>query len=211
LQRRERIEMPAPNEVPTPSRKVQIANAALRILAEAGPHRLTARELGAQVGIDNSTVFRHFANKGEIIDAALDEFEAVLEETLPQSAPSLAALKGFFTQRMALVQRRPEVIRLAFNPGILAMAGQEAHAARVRAIVGRSVEFIRSCLAAAQSAGEVTAEVPAHALVWVVTGILRGAVLGSESPVAPELAWSYVHNLLRKPGAAGPESGGAPQ
>ncbi|MCB9598590.1 MAG: TetR/AcrR family transcriptional regulator [Sandaracinaceae bacterium] len=180
-------------------RRREIAAAALELLAEGGPRQLTTRNLGARVDMDGSSLFRHFGNKGEILHAAIDLFEAALGETIPESAPSWESLRIFFLQRLALVQARPEVIQLAFNQHLLVVSGELDHAARVREIVARSVSFIRACLERAQSDGLISRTVPAAAQVWVVTGMLRGAAQGSMEPrPTPNEAWQWLASILQE-------------
>jgi AcrR family transcriptional regulator len=182
-------------------RRAEIAAAALELLAEEGPRQLTARRLGARVGMDGSSLFRHFENKAAILHAALDRFETALAESFPDAEPSWESLRTFFSRRLALVQARPEVIRLAFNQHLLVVSGETEHADRVREVVARSVTFIRACLEDAQSAGVISAAVPAAAQVWVVTGVLRGAALGSMRPrPTPEEAWQWLASTLQQRG-----------
>ena len=179
-------------------RRAEIAAAALEVLASGGPRQLTARKLGAAVGMDGSSLFRHFENKAAILHAALDEFEGVLEACFPEGAHSWEGLREFFLRRLTLVQARPEVIRLAFNPHLLEVSGEREHAERVRRVVQRSVAFIRGCLEDAQGKGLIPDTVAAAALVWVVTGVLRGAALGSvQSRPAPEQAWRWLAEVLQ--------------
>ena len=182
-------------------RREEIAAAALVILAEEGPRRLTARNLGARVGMDGSSLFRHFANKSAILHAAIDVFERSLSESFPDAEPSWGSLRTFFVRRLALVQARPEIVRLAFNQHLLAVSGETDHADRVRAVVARSASFIRACLEHAQSSGVISSAVPASAQVWVVAGMLRGAALGSMQPrPTPDEAWQWLAStLLERP------------
>jgi AcrR family transcriptional regulator len=178
-------------------RQDEIAAAALKLLSEEGPQQLTARNLGQRVGMDGSSLFRHFENKGQILHAALDQFEAVLDATIPAEQPSWSSLHEFFVRRLALVQARPEIIQLAFNQHLLSGAGEHEHAARVRDVVQRSVSFVRACLEDAQASGLISARIPASAQVWVVTGMLRGASLGSmQPPPTPEQAWQWLAATL---------------
>lgn len=180
-------------------RREEIASAALEILAEEGPRQLTARNLGAKVGMDGSSLFRHFENKAAILHAALDQFEGVLTATFPTEPPSWEALHSFFVARLALVQERPEIIRLAFNQHLLVVSGETEHAERVALIVSRSVSFIRECLEHAQRQSVIPDRVPAAALVWLVVGMLRGAALGAVEPRPdPELAWQWLATTLQR-------------
>lgn len=178
-------------------RKGEIAAAALAILAEEGPRQLTARNLGARVGMDGSSLFRHFENKAAILHAAIDVFETSLSESFPDTEPSWESLRTFFVRRLALVQARPEVVHLAFNQHLLVVSGETEHAERVRAVVARSVSFIRACLEHAQATGVISSAMPAAAQVWVVAGMLRGAALGSMHPKpTPDEAWQWLASTL---------------
>lgn len=180
-------------------RKEEIAAAALAILAEEGPRQLTARNLGARVGMDGSSLFRHFENKAAILHAAIDVFETSLSESFPDTEPSWESLRTFFVRRLALVQARPEVVHLAFNQHLLVVSGETEHAERVRAVVARSVSFIRACLEHAQAAGVISSAIPAAAQVWVVAGMLRGAALGSMQPKpTPDEAWKWLASTLHQ-------------
>jgi AcrR family transcriptional regulator len=182
----------------TEIRQDEIAAAALALLSEEGPQQLTARSLGQRVGMDGSSLFRHFENKGAILHAALDQFEAVLDATIPAQQPSWESLHEFFVRRLALVQARPEIIRLAFNQHMLTGAGEHEHAARVQDVVQRSIEFITACLEDAQSNNLISKHIPAAAQVWFVTGMLRGASLGSmQPPPTPEQAWQWLSVTLK--------------
>ena len=190
-------------------RRAEIAAAALAILAEEGPRQLTARNLGARVGMDGSSLFRHFENKAAILHAAIDVFEAALSKSFPDAEPSWESLQAFFVRRLALVQARPEIVHLAFNQHLLVVSGETEHADRVRAVVARSVSFIRACLEHAQQAGVISSAVPAAAQVWVVAGLLRGAALGSMQPRPnPHDAWQWLASTLQtvKPSNGRPQS-----
>lgn len=180
-------------------RKEEIAAAALAILVEEGPRQLTARNLGARVGMDGSSLFRHFENKAAILHAAIDVFETSLSESFPDTEPSWESLRTFFVRRLALVQAHPEVVHLAFNQHLLVVSGETEHAERVRAVVARSVSFIRACLEHAQAAGVISSAIPAAAQVWVVAGMLRGAALGSMQPKpTPDEAWKWLASTLHQ-------------
>ncbi len=149
--------------------------------------------------MDGSSLFRHFENKAAILHAAIDVFETSLSESFPDTEPSWDSLRTFFVRRLALVRARPEVVHLAFNQHLLVVSGEAEHAERVRAVVARSVSFIRSCLEHAQAAGVISSAIPAAAQVWVVAGMLRGAALGSMDPKpTPDEAWQWLASTLRQ-------------
>ncbi|AUX27910.1 uncharacterized protein SOCEGT47_085100 [Sorangium cellulosum] len=189
--------------LPGADRRRQIAEAALRIIATAGVHRLTAAEIAREVGIADGSIFRHFEDKRAIVTAAVGAFEAMLFEGFPPEDPDpLERLRSFLLRRLSLVRAHPEILRLAFNDRLVEAAGEEG-AARVQASVQRSVAFVRGCLAEAQAKGAITSAVPVDVMVWAVTGILRGAALGEMAgkgegqSIAPEGLWPWIAALLR--------------
>ena len=192
--------------LPTEQRQRQIAEAALRIVAEHGVHRLTAAALAAEVGIADGTIFRHFRNKEEIVHAAIDLFEKALESTFPPPTEDpLERLGSFMVGRLELVREHPEFLRLAFNDRLAEAAGEKG-AHRIEGLVGRSVAFVRQCLEEAQNRGQVTREAPPMLLVWMVIGVIRGAATGGpllatvekDLPGAsPTQVWKALERFLR--------------
>lgn len=202
----------ARSRLPADERRRQIAEAALQILAERGAHRLTAQEIASAVGVTDGTLFRHFKNKDEIVDAAIAFFEELLGGDLPPATlPALERLEAFFVRRLAKVRARPEVMRLAFSDRLEEVAGPRG-AERVRQVTGRSFGFVRSCLEDARAQGLIADDVPLEHLVWIVTGVLRGAALagarGGERLPAPEDIWRPLEELLlrsKRPTAPRPQ------
>ena len=198
--------MTAPQRLPTAQRRRQIAEAALRILSKQGVHRLTAAALAGQVGIADGTIFRHFGNKEEIVDAAIDLFQEAMEGTFPpEGGDPLGRLGLFFVNRLALVRKNPEILRLAFNDRLAEAAGKEG-AERVSLLVKRSVAFVHECLVEAQARGEVTRDTPAEMLTWMVVGVIRGSSTGEQGRTpgkgdhpgtSPEHAWKELEIFLR--------------
>jgi AcrR family transcriptional regulator len=192
--------------LPTAERRRQIAEAALRIIAEHGVRRLTAAAVAEEVGIADGTIFRHFRNMEEIVHAAIDFFEVALESTYPPPTEDpLDRLGLFLVARLSLVQKQPELLRLAFNDRLAEAAGEKG-AQRIERLVKRSVAFVRQCLKEAQGRGLVTQEAPSLLLVWMVIGVIRGAATGgllnaageeTLSSASPEQVWRELESFLR--------------
>lgn len=191
-----------PRRQRTEDRRPQIADAALRILATRGASLLTAAEIGREVGIADSTVFRHFRDMDEVILVAIERVQAVLAESYPAPGqPPLEQLRAFFLARLALVRQRPEILRLATSDCLEQVAGPEG-ARRLRDSIARSKQFIEACLRDAQTDGDIPAELDLVVLGWVIRGTLQGAVEASTRGRAkmvpsPQATWSVLERLLR--------------
>lgn len=174
----------------------------MRILATKGASQLTAAEIGREVGIADSTVFRHFRDMEEVILVAIERVQACLAESYPPpNEPALARLRAFFLARLALVRQRPEILRLATSDRLEQVAGTEG-ARRLRDSIDRSKQFIASCLREAQTDGDIPTDLDLVVLGWTVRGTLQGAVEASTRGHAtavpsPQTTWNVLERLLR--------------
>lgn len=189
--------------MPAAERKRQIAEATLEILALRGARELTAVQIAREVGIQDGSLFRHFASIEHMVAAAIDLFEERMAESFPNSAGEpMQQLRQFFLHRANLVTKHPHVMLLAFDNRLSEIAGDKS-AQQVRRMVERSVGFVRRCLEATQRDGIVRTDVSAEVLIWIVIGVLRGACGASAGPrakpspaLAPEKAWHALEMLL---------------
>lgn len=186
--------------LPAAERRVQIADAALTLLAERGAAHLTALALAREVGVADASLFRHFPSMEAIVQAAIDRFGEALDASLdrPERDP-LDRLRGFFLHRLQTLRSRPELLRLAFNDRLLDASGA-AGAERVRAIVQRSREFMEVCLQEGQASGQIRQDLPLSILFFLVGGIMRGAAVGGKDgapdTTSAEQTWESVLRLL---------------
>jgi AcrR family transcriptional regulator len=187
----------------TEVRQRQIADAALKVIAQQGLRRFTAAAIAREVGISDGTLFRHFPDKAAIVAAALERAEAIIFEGFPPQHPDpLERLGLFFHQRLELVAANPAIVRLAMSDQ-LAQASGGIGAQRVADWKARSASFIRDCLVDAEAAGLLRKGTSIDALCLVVLGsILSIGVAGSIHPAAgsaaPAAVWSTLSALIRR-------------
>lgn len=189
---------------PTLERRQQIAEAALRIISGKGVHRLTAQELGREVGIADGTVFRHFRDKAEIVRAAIGHLEALLFQGFPPAeVDPLERLRTFFVGRLTLVQRMPSVFLAAFSDRLEEAAGDDAGV--VRSIIQRSQAFVLQCLREAQEQGRLRPGLPPDVVALTVIGTLQAAAFarrrqGESSYFDPEAIWQVLEKMMVRAG-----------
>jgi len=187
----------------TEVRQRQIADAALKVIAQQGLRRFTAAAIAREVGISDGALFRHFPDKAAIVTAALDRAEAVMFENFPpQHADPLERLGMFFHQRLEMVHSNPAIVRLVMSDQ-LALASGGLGAERVKEWKARSAEFIRGCLVEAQAEGRLREGASVDALCLVVLGsILSIGVAGSlglsDTKTGADKVWTTLSTLIRR-------------
>lgn len=187
-------------------RRREIADAALRVIAEQGLGRFTTLAIAREVGVSDAALFRHFDTKEEIVLAAIGRLEEILFEGFPPAGrDALERLGNFFRQRVAVIERNPGVARLVASD-VMAQAAPAAGVARVAEFRRRSVRFVRSCLADAARKGLLAPGIePAEAEVLVLGAILaltqsRELTAGSVRDGAlAGRTWHALERLLRRP------------
>lgn len=162
----------------TEKRKEQIAETALKIIANDGLKKMTAIAIANEIGISDSTIFKHFKNKQEIVNAAIDKFESMLNSCYPKpeefEKDPLERLGNFLMKRLELVRKHPEIIKLAFNER-LTEGDEKESGIRVKKMVKNSVDFIIQCLQEAREEKKIMTLLPIKVIVWMIIGVLQGA------------------------------------
>lgn len=186
---------------PTEERRRQIADAALKIIAEQGLGRFTIQAIAAEIGVTDGTLFRHFASKEDIVLAALDRVEEQLFAGFPPDDPDpLVRLERFFRFRASLVGANPVIARLAFSEELPHAAGPRG-AQQVESWKQRSLDFIVSCVEEAAAEGRLPRSLPVREIGMMVMGTLVALVRFGEltaGPAAANRAWVVIERLIGK-------------
>ena len=184
---------------PTEERRRQIADAALKVIAERGLGRFTTQAIAAEIGVSDGMIFRHFASKEDIVLAALDRVEERLFEGFPPEDPDpLVRLERFFRFRASLVGANPVIARLAFSEELPHAAGPRG-AQQVESWKQRSLDFIVSCMDEAAAQGRIPRGLPVREVGVMVLGTLIALVRFGElaaGPAAANRAWSVIERMI---------------
>ena len=184
---------------PTEERRRQIADAALKVIAERGLGRFTTQAIAAEIGVTDATLFQHFASKEDIVLAALDRVEERLFESFPpEDADPLVRLERFFRFRASLVGANPVIARLAFSEELPHAAGPRG-AQQVESWKQRSLDFIVSCVDEAAAQGRIPRGLPVREVGVMVLGTLIALVRFGElaaGPAAANRAWSVIERMI---------------
>ncbi|HVP69397.1 MAG TPA: TetR/AcrR family transcriptional regulator [Anaeromyxobacteraceae bacterium] len=196
---------------PAPLRRREIADAALKVIAERGLARFTSVAIAREVGVSDAALFRHFPTKAAIVLAAIERVgEILFEEFPPQDSDPIDRLGRFFRQRIAVIRESPGVARLVGSEQLEQAAPAEG-IARVVEFRRRSQGFVRETLEEAYRRRMLADGLaPAEATVLVL-GSLLALAHGREAPAAagalPGRVWQALERALRSPQAPRPGPG----
>lgn len=154
-------------------RQVELADAALHIIATKGIAALSTRSLAAEVGLSSGALFRHFDSLDALLDAVVGRVEAVLESTYPPAAlPPVARLEQFIETRSTAVGKQLGILRLVLSDQFL-LALPKSGSARLSGCVEKTRAFVVDCLREGQAAGALRADLPAETLAPIVMGTVQ--------------------------------------
>lgn len=189
---------------PADSRRREIADAALKVIAEQGLARFTSLAIAREVGVSDGALFRHFATKEAIVLAVVDRVEEILFAGFPPAAADpIERLGEFFRRRIEVIRENPGVARLMGSEQ-LAQAAPPEGVARVAEFRRRSQSFVRGCLAEAHRQGLLGGDLGQEEAAVLVLGALLALAhspVGAAAPAhLPERVWSALERLLRRRG-----------
>lgn len=196
---------PRADALPQTERRDQIVDAALPLLREHG-RQVTTRQIADAAGIAEGTIFRAFASKEEIIEAALARLAdaSVLGERILAIDPTRSLEERIGAIWQILLHRHEEVLALVFALGppnagkgeaadqhrrrhadyqrlVVEAAGQVLDADRRRLAVDiRSLMLLINALAM-QAAHPMLRESALRDQATVVDLVLHGALVGGRS------------------------------
>ncbi len=160
-------------------RREQIAEAGLTLAAQ-GVEAVTVEKVAAMIGVVPSALYRHFKNKGEILDAMLDLVGRRVRENVQasvQEAPgdTLLALKALMLRHVGLLVSLPAMPKLLFSDEIY------QHLPDKRAKLFSHIMAFRQAVAGlvsqGQEAGAIRSDVDPMDLTMFFLGLMAPAAI----------------------------------
>jgi AcrR family transcriptional regulator len=154
-------------------RKAEILDAALDIISDEGIHALSMRLIGEKVGVSEAALYRHFADKAEIVTALVDmAFERGLDRN--EAAGGSEWFLRSMQARLRGFEEDPRLVSVLFHEEIFRAypeAGKRFDHRRHQ-MARRSAEQVKEM----QSAGHAK-DVDADIFALIYMGAMRMAVL----------------------------------
>ncbi len=141
----------------TTVRRGQIAEAALQVAAAEGVAGITVKKVADRVGLTPSGLYRHYKDKGEIIDAMVawvhERFQANITAAEAEADNALDVMRSVILRNLRTV-RRYSIMPLIFLSSTV-WTEQPRLAERVRANIRHSLGRFAGILARGQRAGQI--------------------------------------------------------
>lgn len=180
----------------TEDRQVELADAALTIIATKGIAALTTRSLAAEVGLSTGAIFKHFSSLDALLDAVVGRVESVLEATFPDpSLPPRERLERFVEARSSAVGKQLGILRLIVSDQV-SLAMPKGGSERLDACVARTRTFLRASITEAQAEGTIRGDLSAATLASIVMGTVQVLALASGKAKERELEAKAVREGL---------------
>jgi AcrR family transcriptional regulator len=178
--------------------RLEVKEAALRHLAEAGPGGLSISAIGKQLGVSGPALYRYFASRDDlltelVIDAYNDLANALTSATSHLSShdprPRFEALARAY-RSWALAE--PHRYRLLFGPPL---PGYDAHGQRLTDAAQKAMNLLLDILSAA---GDDTGLLPPQPLASQLTAWAQPHHPGINAATALRavLVWSRLHGIV---------------
>jgi AcrR family transcriptional regulator len=158
----------------TRARREQIADAALNLIANEGVRRLSIAAVARRVGLVPSGIYRHFKNKGEVLDAALDLLKKKMlsgvEAAKEDTTDPLDRLRCLLQRHVRIIREGPAFPRIVFSDEVF--SGHPERKARVRRIVVGYLAEVEQLVRDGQQQGVIRTELPPKTIAVMFLGMI---------------------------------------
>ena len=157
-------------------RKEALILTSIEIINDLGFQGLTTKEIAKRERISESTIYKHFRNKNEIIVAVLEHFsqydEAIIKSTKSKDLTPRETVLYFIDSYVTYYENYPEITAIlhAFD----SLITQPEFREMVDRIFFNRTEFIKHILDQAKNAGIIQSFVDTENLTDVIIGTERG-------------------------------------
>ncbi|MFW6154061.1 MAG: TetR/AcrR family transcriptional regulator [Planctomycetota bacterium] len=156
-------------------RKDQIAQATLQVIAAKGLAQVSVAAVARRVGVVPSALYRHFAGKDEVLDAAM---EMILGQLLDNADAVLAAdgtpldhLKQLLDRHIRMVRENRGIPQILLSQDVYARRPDRRRRVHegMRAYLARVADLVRE----AQRAGQADPAIDADTVSVVFLGLIQ--------------------------------------
>lgn len=157
----------------TTAKRIEIADAALRIIGQKGITELTIANLASELGVTPGAPFRHFKSRNEILEEVADRVVDLVGSAFPDpQLPPMERLSQLFLARAETVGKNLGIARLIFSDQFAKALPGDA-AAKLRGLVVHTRGYLLDILREAAEADLVRRDIAPEDLLVTVLGTLQ--------------------------------------
>jgi AcrR family transcriptional regulator len=165
------------NRKTTDVRRIEIADAALSVVATRGIATLSTRVLADAVGLTTGALFKHFPTRDAMLLGMAERVSDLLQATYPDEAlPPRERIDQLAQARLTLVSGSAGVLTLVLSEQF-ALALPDDALRVLREAIGKTHTFVTRAIRDGQADGSIRADVSAEALALLFMGALQMTAL----------------------------------
>jgi AcrR family transcriptional regulator len=159
----------------TTTRRRQIAQAALSLVASAGMEALSVARIARHVGIVPSAIYRHFPDKDAVLDEVIELIEAMLTENVRaverETEDPVEQLRRLLMRHTQLIRENRGIPRVVFSQDVY--GGSPGRRTRMYEVIAGYLAKVSAIIADAQNRGCIHREVDPSAMAVVYLGLVQ--------------------------------------
>ncbi len=163
----------------TEIRQKQIAQAALKLATNNGLKGLNIAGIADEVGLVPSAVYRHFKNKGQVVDAIFELIQERLlgnvREVTKETEDLVDRLRQLLMVHIKLIRENRGILRIVFSDEVI--NGPVERKARVHSIIREYLGAVADMVRQGQEAGVIRADLEANMASGVFLGLIQPAAI----------------------------------
>jgi len=156
-------------------RQNQILDSALTLIAEGGIQAVTIKNISKQIGVVESTIYRHFGSKSEILELLLIRFNKRsskrIEHLKEQESPGFNQLEKFVLSKFKNIADDP--VKIAFIFSEKYFLNDEALQSRIVENMQMIQNEIHRMIRDGQENKEIRSDIDAQYLSQLIMGSIR--------------------------------------
>jgi AcrR family transcriptional regulator len=161
----------------TSIRQQQIVQAALDIVADYGPKALSMARVASRLGMVPSAIYRHFAGKDAMLDAAMDLIGRKLMDNVTAAtgltADPMQQLRELLLRHVRMIRENLAIPRVVFSEDALGASVERK--ARARDILRGYLAAIAGIIEGGQAQGAIRRELDSKTAAMIFMGLILPA------------------------------------
>ncbi|HYA43555.1 MAG TPA: TetR/AcrR family transcriptional regulator [Syntrophobacteraceae bacterium] len=192
--------------ISTQTRREQITETALNVIANQGVGSLSMAVLARRIGLVPSAIYRHFDSKDKVLDSVVDLLQKKLLGNVAivrkEGTDHLNQLKRLLALHVRLILEHQALPRLIFSGDIY--YGQPERRKKIFKIVEKYLHEVASIIREGQRQGRINPDLDPDMLSVVFLGLIQPAAIlwhlsdgKFDAGKQVEKAWPFFHDAVK--------------